>query len=74
MSEEDLHAPQADHAKEVLNLVLPADYQPPKVMEPSEESFYSPASAIATQRMPVLSWRSSLSSMWRGEDPAHLQF
>jgi hypothetical protein len=36
MSEEDLHAPQADHAKEVLNLMLPADYQPPKVMEPSE--------------------------------------
>jgi len=36
MPEEDLHAPQADHAKEVLNVVLPADYQPTKVMEPSE--------------------------------------
>jgi len=36
MSEVDLNAPQADHAKEVLNLVFPADYQPPKVMEPSE--------------------------------------
>jgi hypothetical protein len=43
MSEEDLHAPQTDHAKEVLNVVLPADYQPTKVME-SEYSFYSPAS------------------------------
>ena len=28
--------PKADHAKEVLNLMLPADYQPPKVREPSE--------------------------------------
>jgi hypothetical protein len=38
MSEEDLHAPQANHAEEVLHLVLPADHQPTKVTEPSEKS------------------------------------
>ena len=63
MSEEDLHAAQADHAKEVLNVVLPANHQPTKVMEPSEWSFHSPASAVATQWTPVLSWHSSLSAM-----------
>jgi hypothetical protein len=34
-------------------------------MQPSEKSLHSPASAIATQWTPVLSWRSSLSAMWR---------
>src|SRR5215469_6563740 len=33
------------------------------MMQPSEKSFHSPASAIATQWTPVLSWRSPLSAM-----------
>jgi len=32
-------------------------------MQPREESFQSPASAIATQGTPVLGWRSPLSAM-----------
>jgi hypothetical protein len=44
-------------------VVLPADHQPTKMMQPSEKSFHSPASAIATQRSPVLRWRSPLSAM-----------
>jgi hypothetical protein len=52
-----------DHAKEVLNVVLPANHQSTKVMERSESSFHSPASAIATQWTPILSWHSSPSAM-----------
>lgn len=32
------HAPQADRVEEVLDVVLPADHQPTKVMDPSEKS------------------------------------
>jgi hypothetical protein len=44
-------------------VVLPADHQPTKMMEPSEKSLHSPASAIATQRTPVLRGRSPLPAM-----------
>jgi hypothetical protein len=39
MPEQDLHATQAHHAEEVLDVVLPADDQPTKVMQPGNESF-----------------------------------
>jgi len=39
MPEQDLHATQAHHAEEVLDMVLPADDQPTKVMQPGKESF-----------------------------------
>jgi len=35
-------------------MVLPADYQPTKVMEPGEKSFHSPTSAVAAKRTSVL--------------------
>jgi hypothetical protein len=63
MPEQDLHAAEADHAEEVLDMALPADHEPTKMMQPSEKSFHSPASTIATQWTPVLRWRSPLSPM-----------
>ena len=44
-------------------MVLPADHEPTKVMQPSEKSFHPQASAIATQWTPVLRWCSPLSAM-----------
>jgi hypothetical protein len=35
-----LHRTQARHAEEVLDVVLPADDQPTKVMRPGKESFH----------------------------------
>jgi hypothetical protein len=60
------NATEAHHAKEVLDVVLPADHQPPKMMEPGEKSFDSPASAVAPQRTTILRWRPALSTM-RGD-------
>jgi hypothetical protein len=47
-------------------VVLPADHQPPKMMEPGKKSFDSPASAVAPQRATILCWRPALSTM-RGD-------
>ena len=44
-------------------MVLPADHQPTKMMEPSEESFHSPTSAIAAQLTTILRRRPALSAM-----------
>jgi hypothetical protein len=44
--EEDLHATEANHAEEILDVVLPADHQPAKVMEPSEKSLDSSTIAV----------------------------
>src|ERR1700691_885320 len=63
MPEEDLHATETNHAEEVLDVVLPADHQPTKMMEPSEESFHSPTSAIAAQLTTILRRRPALSAM-----------
>jgi hypothetical protein len=54
MPEEDLHATEANHAEEALDVVLPANHQPTKVMEPSEKSLDSPTVAVTAQRMTVL--------------------
>src|SRR5207245_9811307 len=45
-----LHATETNHAEEVLDVVLPANHEPPKMMQPGEKSFDSPTSAVATQR------------------------
>jgi hypothetical protein len=47
---QDLHATQAHYAEEVLDVVLPADDQPTKVMQPGKESFHSPTPAVTPQR------------------------
>ena len=60
MPEQDLHATKADHAEEVLDVVLPTNHQPAKMMEPSEKSFHSPTSAVAAQRATILGRRPSL--------------
>ena len=54
MPEQDLHATQAHHAEEVLDVVLPADDQATKVMQPSKESFHSPTPAVTPQRTAIL--------------------
>ena len=58
-----MHAAEADPAEEVLDVVLPANHQPTKMMEPSEQSFHSPTSAITAQRTAVLGCRPALSAM-----------
>ena len=58
-----MHAAQADHAEEVLDMVLPAGHQPAKVMEPSEKSLDSPTSAVAAKRATILRRCSPLSTM-----------
>jgi hypothetical protein len=55
--------PQADHAEEVLDMVLPAGHQPAKVMEPSEKSLDSPTSAVPAKRATILRRCSPLSTM-----------
>jgi hypothetical protein len=51
MPEQDLHATEMQHAEEVLDVVLPADYQSTKVMQPSKESFHSYSSATHLNMM-----------------------
>ena len=47
-------------------MVLPADHQATKVMEPGKQSFHAPASSIPTQGATILRWRPTLSTM-RGD-------
>src|SRR5256712_11345658 len=63
MPEQDLHATETNHAEEVLDVVLPANHEPPKMMQPGEKSFDSPTSAVATQRATILRRPSALSAM-----------
>ena len=63
MPEQDLHATQAHHAEEVLDVVLPTDDQPTKVMQPGKESFHSPTPAVPPQRATVLCGFAALSAM-----------
>jgi hypothetical protein len=61
--EQDLHATETNHAEEVLDVVLPADHEPTKMMEPGKQSFDSPTSAVAAQRTTILRRRPALSAM-----------
>ena len=63
MPEQDLYATQAHHAEEVLDVVLPADDQPTKVMQPGKESFHSPTPAVTSQRTAILRGFPALSAM-----------
>src|ERR1700758_3053060 len=65
MPEQDLHATETNHAEEILDVVLPADYQPTEMMEPCKQSFDSPTSAVAAQRTAILCRRPALSTMRR---------
>jgi hypothetical protein len=58
-----LHATETNHAEEVLDVVLPADHQPTKMMEPGKQSFDPPTSAVAAQRAAILRRGSTLSAM-----------
>ena len=44
-----------DHAEEAFDVVLPADRQSTKVMEPGKKSFLSPTPTVATQGTAILS-------------------
>jgi len=63
MPSQDLHATQAYHAEEVLDVVLPADDQPTKLMQPSKESFPFPTPAVPPQRATVQCGFATLSAM-----------
>jgi hypothetical protein len=54
MPAQDLHATQAHHAEEVLDVVLPTDDQPTKVMQPGKESFHSPTPTVTPQLTAIL--------------------
>jgi hypothetical protein len=63
MPEQALHATETNHAEEVLDVVLPADHQPTKIMQPGKQPFHSPTSAVAAQRTTILRRRLALSTM-----------
>jgi hypothetical protein len=63
MPEQDLHATEAHHAEEVLDVVLPAGDQPTEMMEPGKQSFDSPTSVVAAQGAAILRRHSALSAM-----------
>ena len=44
-------------------MVLPADHQPTKMMEPSKKPFHSPTPAVAPQGTAILRRRPALSAM-----------
>jgi len=56
--------PRRSLPEEVLDVVLPPDHQPTKVMEPSEESLDSPTFAVTEQRTTVLGRAAAHSAMW----------
>jgi hypothetical protein len=65
VSEQDLHTAKAHHTKEVLDVVLPANHEPTKIMEPGEKPFHSPTSTVTARRATALRWSSARSAMWR---------
>lgn len=58
-----MDATEAHHAKEVLDVVLPADHQSTKRMQPSEEPFHSPTPAVLPQRATIMCGFQALSAM-----------
>ena len=58
-----MYATETHHTEEVLDVVLPADHQSTKVMQPSKESFHSPTPAVPPQRATVLCGFAALSAM-----------
>ena len=60
-----MHATEADHAEEVLDVILPADHQATKVMKPGKQSLHAPASPVASQRASILGRLASLPAMRR---------
>jgi hypothetical protein len=46
-----------------LSMLLPADHQPTKVVEPGKQSFRAPTSWVAAQGTTILRWLPGLSAM-----------
>jgi len=65
IAKHDFHAAEADHAEEVLDVVLPARDQAAKIVQPGEEPLYRPASSITTQGSSILSRVLPVSAMGR---------
>jgi len=65
IAKHDFHAAEADHAEEVLDVVLPARDQAAKIVQPGEEPLYRPASSITTQGASILSRVLPVSAMGR---------
>ena len=55
MPHQDDDAGKVDHADKVFQRVFPPHREATEVLEPSEETFYLPASAVATQGASILS-------------------
>src|SRR5713226_2517215 len=64
MSQEDDGAGEMDHADEVLQGVFPAYCETAEVLEPSKQTFYFPAAAVATQRASILRVVFAVASVW----------
>jgi hypothetical protein len=62
-AEQDLHATETNHAEEVLDVVLPANHEPTKMMQPGKQSFDSPTSAVTAQRTTILRRCPALATM-----------
>jgi len=60
-----LHATEAYHTEEVFDAVLPADYEPTEVMQPSEEAFHPPTLTVTPQGPTVLCRFTTQSAMRR---------
>ena len=55
--------PSRTMPKKFIDVVLPANHEPAKVMKPSEKSFYPPTFSITSQRPPILGWCAPLFAM-----------
>lgn len=65
MAQEDENASEVDHAKEVVVVKLVANDQAAKVLQPSEETFDLPATAVAAERSAILGGILPVASMGR---------
>jgi len=52
--EENPHAAESDHSKEVFNVILPTGDQTAKVVQPGKEPFHPPAFPIAPKWATIL--------------------
>jgi len=54
MPEQDAGARELQHPEEVLDVILPAGDEPPRVVEPGKEALDLPAPATPTERASIL--------------------
>lgn len=65
MPDEHEHAGEVNESEEVFDLVLPSSYESAIVLQPSEESFDLPATAVASQWTAILSFPFAVRSIGR---------